>query len=73
MDIKSLFCKNDLKQSFIASKLKVTQQTVSYWCTGRFQPSIEQLPKLAKVLNCTIEDVVLAIIKTKEKKDATCS
>lgn len=63
--LKSLFCKENIKQSYIAKKLGTTQQTVSYWCNGVFQPSITQLPTIAKILNCSIEELVYAIIATK--------
>lgn len=62
-----------IKQTQIVRLLNITSGCYSQWENGKRQPGIEQIPKIAQILNCSIEDVVLAIIKTKEKKDATCS
>ena len=64
--LKQLLNKNEIKQEGIALSMKTSQQAVSSWCTGRSTPSIEMLPKLAKILNCTIEELVMAIIETKQ-------
>lgn len=65
MNLKQLFKQENLKQSYVANKLKIKQQQVSYWLTGRNMPNIKQLPTLIKILNCTYEELILAIIETK--------
>ena len=69
MTLKELFKKENLKQSYIANKLNIKQQQVSYWFTGRNMPTIQQLPTLIKILNCTYEELVFAIINTKRNKN----
>ena len=65
MNLKQLFKQENLKQSYVANKLKIKQQQVSYWLTGRNMPNIKQLPTLIKILNCSYEGLILAIIETK--------
>lgn len=64
MHDKNIFCK---KQKELAIELGVTQQAVSSWISGRCQPAIEKIPKLAEVLNCTIKEVVFALIEAQEQ------
>ena len=65
MDLKQLFKQENIKQSYVANKLKIKQQQVSYWLTGRNMPSIKYLPTLIKILNCSYEELIMAIIKSK--------
>lgn len=63
-NIKRLRKENNLTQETLAEKLFVTRQTVSYWETGRNQPTLDMLGDLAIALNCSPLD----IIGTKKKK-----
>ena len=65
MNIEILRKRNNLKQFYICECLKIKKNTFSQWESGKRQPSIEIIPKLAKILNCSIEELVLAIIETK--------
>lgn len=55
-----------IKQAYIAKKLSVSQVLVSCWETGKREPSISVLPKLAEILGCSIEEVVYAIIESQQ-------
>lgn len=63
-NIKRLRKENNLTQDALAEKLFVTRQTVSYWETGRNQPTLDMLGDLATALNCSPLD----IIGTKKQK-----
>lgn len=63
-NIKRLRKENKLTQDALAEKLFVTRQTVSYWETGRNQPTLDMLGDLAEALNCSPLD----IIGTKKQK-----
>ena len=63
-NIKRLRKENNLTQDALAEKLFVTRQTISYWETGRNQPTLDMLGDLAIALNCSPLD----IIGTKKKK-----
>ena len=63
-NIKRLRKENNLTQDALAERLFVTRQTVSYWETGRNQPTLDMLGDLAIALNCSPLD----IIGTKKKK-----
>lgn len=49
---------NDIKQAWLADQLDVTQQAVSSWVTGDTKPSLDNISKLAEVLNVTITEAV---------------
>lgn len=46
-----------LTQQEVADVLGVTQKAVAKWECGKGMPRAEMLPKLAKVLGCTIDDL----------------
>lgn len=70
MTLKNLRNENKLKIIDVANFLKMQTSTVSQYETGKRQPKIDQLPKLAEVLGCSIEEVVLALIETKKQAQA---
>lgn len=49
--------KRGLSQVQLAEKLNITQGAVSQWEMGLSKPKSEILPELAKVLNCTIDEL----------------
>lgn len=57
--IKEYRKKFNLTQIELAEKLKVTQGTVSRWETTDIFPSTRKLLLIAKILNCTIEELAL--------------
>ena len=46
-----------MNQKQFAEKLRVDQNTVSKWETGRARPSLEYLYKMEAVLGCTLKDL----------------
>lgn len=44
-------------QMGFAAALGVTQSTVALWEAGSIWPSAEKLPSIARLLNCTIDDL----------------
>ncbi len=57
MNIKALREKNGLRQKDLAKELNVDRSTVAKWETGCAVPKTDRLPKIAEILNCTIEDL----------------
>lgn len=47
-----------LKQSELAQKLGVTQRKVSYWETGKIEPSLEDLWKLADFFALSVDELI---------------
>lgn len=47
-----------LNQTELAEKIGVTQKTVSTWEIGAYRPDRENIKKLAKILECPIEDLL---------------
>ena len=59
--MKELRLAAGLTQVGLAKKMKVDQSTVSLWESGSTKPLKKKHKKLAKVLNCTVEDIQNAI------------
>jgi putative transcriptional regulator len=57
--IKELRAKNDLTQDQLAEQLAVSRQTIISLERERYNPSIILAFKLAKIFNCTIEDIFI--------------
>lgn len=67
MTVRDIRKEKKITQQYLANKLFVSQKLVSGWETGNREPSVLIIPKLAKILNCSIEELVLAIIETKKE------
>lgn len=65
-NFKNIRKNHEVKQSEIMNQLNISSGCISLWESGKRQPSIEQLPKLAEILHCSIEELVLALIETKQ-------
>lgn len=66
MNVAHLRKKMKISQQQISETLFVDQTTISKYERGLIYPSIELLPKLAEILHCSIEELVLALIETKQ-------
>jgi DNA-binding XRE family transcriptional regulator len=47
----------DMKQLNLAKTLGVTKQTMSLWVTGKAKPTLEMAFKIAKLLDCKVDDL----------------
>lgn len=47
----------EIKQQDLAETLGVTKQTMSAWVNGRALPTLEMSFKIAKVLDCKVDDL----------------
>ncbi len=57
INIKLLRQKKGFRQKDLARELDVDRTTVTKWETGGAVPKTEKLPQLAKVLDCTIDEL----------------
>lgn len=57
-NIKLYRQKVNLTQDAIAEACAVDRATVSKWENGDFSPRTDKLPQLAKLLNCTVDDLL---------------
>lgn len=57
MRIKELRESLKLTQEDLAKKLNIGRTSVSMWENGEAMPRADKLPEIAKVLNCSIEDL----------------
>lgn len=55
--IKKLREEKGLTQSQIAIKIGTSQAAVALWETKDYMPQADKLPELARILNCTIDDL----------------
>jgi transcriptional regulator with XRE-family HTH domain len=49
--------KSNLTQEQVASSLGIERSTVAKWETGKAMPTADKLPVLAKLFDCTIDDL----------------
>jgi len=56
--IKELRAENELLQSDLASRLKVRQNTVSNWETGRSEPDQDALREMSKIFDVSIDYIL---------------
>ena len=57
--IKELRARHNLTQEELADKVGVTRQTMLYIEKGKYNPSLAEAHKVAKVLKSSIEDVFI--------------
>lgn len=57
--IKSHRDKAGLTQEQLAKELSVTQQAIAKWETGDSLPRADKLIKLAEILDCTVEELLV--------------
>ena len=55
--IQKLRAKNKLTQEKLSEMLNVDRSTIAKWETGEAMPRADKLPEIAKLLNCTIDDL----------------
>ena len=55
--VKVRLAELEIKQKDFAKVLDVPPQTLSGWVTGNNKPSLEQAFKIAKHLNCKVDDL----------------
>ena len=58
MDFKDIRLSLNLTQDDIAQKIGVKRSTVSMWETGESLPRADKLPELAKILCCTVDELL---------------
>ena len=56
-NIRNLRLKLGLTQVELAKAIKVSQETISGWESGKIMPMSDKLPELAKVLGCSIDEL----------------
>lgn len=54
-NIKSLRVASGMSQRDLANEMNISQQAVARWERGDSMPRADQLPRLADLLNCTID------------------
>ena len=57
MKIKELRESNKMTQEELGKEIGVTRSTIAMWETNSAKPRSDKIPLLAKVLNCSIEDL----------------
>lgn len=51
----------NLTQDAVAAELGVSRSAVAMWESGKSFPRAELLPRLAKLLECTVDDLLLFV------------
>jgi putative transcriptional regulator len=56
-NISWLIKKAGLKQYELAERLEISPQQLNAWATGKSYPRIDKAIKLAKILNCSLDEL----------------
>ena len=56
--IKVILAEKMVSNKELAERLGIDPATVSKWCTNNAQPNLENLVKIAKCLDVTVNDLV---------------
>lgn len=59
MSVKSAREKRGMTQRDLAIAIGVDQSAVSLWEVGKTQPRAKLLPKLAKILDCSVDELLI--------------
>lgn len=57
LNIKSIRKQSGMSQTQFAAAMNINQSTASYWESGKSHPRAMDIPRIAKVLGCTIDDL----------------
>lgn len=55
--IKIRLAELNIKQQDLAKELEVTKQTLSLWVNGKRSPTLETAFKIARLLECKVDDL----------------
>ena len=69
MNIANMRKKAKIKQDDLALSMNIDRSTVAKWETGVSSPRAALLPKLAKVLGCTIDELMADGEKEEAEED----
>ncbi|WP_152269398.1 helix-turn-helix transcriptional regulator [Agriterribacter humi] len=58
--IKAVLAERGVANNELAKKIKVSDQTVSAWCTNSKQPSIKTLYEIARYLKIDIRELLVS-------------
>ena len=58
MSLREKRLEKNFTQEMLANELNVRQASVAMWETGKSKPTADNLLKLAKILNCSIDDIL---------------
>lgn len=57
-NIKAIRLNKKVTQNEIAKRLEIDRSAVAKWESGESLPRADKLPELAKILNCTVDDLL---------------
>ena len=67
--LRALRRRAGLTAAQLAARMGYTRTTIYYWETGQSWPSSEELPKLARILGCSIDDLFREQENTPKKEE----
>lgn len=57
--LKEILHEQGRSQQFLCRQLDKSTNTVSLWCRNLVQPSVQDLYRIAKLLDCKVSDILL--------------
>jgi DNA-binding XRE family transcriptional regulator len=63
--LKVVLVEQNKTGKWLAETLGKNEATISRWCTNEYQPSLETLVEIAKVLKVDVKDLLVSTIRKK--------
>ncbi len=57
--IKRILRQQGRTQAYLCRMLDKSANTVSLWCTNKVQPSVDDLYRISRLLDCKVSDLLL--------------
>lgn len=57
--IKKVLKEQGRMQGYLSNKLEKSSNTISLWCNNKVQPSVQDLYRIAELLDCEVADLLL--------------
>lgn len=67
MELNKLRKEKNISQFYLAKKLNVKQSCISFWEKGKREPNLTQIYNLSKILGCSIDEIVMALLEAKHQ------
>lgn len=61
-NIRKLRKENNLSQLELASRLNVSNRTISSWETDRTKPSVDEVQNMINIFGCSMDDIVTTTV-----------
>ncbi len=71
MDLHTIIENKSMTQNLLSKTIGVSQPAISKWCTGKSEPSLYYMQKLADALEVDLQTIVACFVQDNKKTTKT--